>query len=146
MAEISEVRQELYNTLKTWADAQSPALSIFVRGQEKEPANNETFLQFNMLTAKPEGPFVGTGYRGKENGVFQVTVIGPEQRKLKALEMLASDIGFAFWPASQRTAPTIGTDPVVRITKVHVYDHPSPDDGTLASICDIYWHSYFARA
>lgn len=147
MAEISEVRQLFYNALKTFADAQTPALRIYIRGQEFTPANDETWLRFTLLTARPSKVFAGTGYHSRESGIFQVDIFGPEGRGEKAFEMIAWDIREHFWPNTV-TAPTLGTNPLVRLGPEAPHVRPAPESGKglLGAIVSIPFYSHFSRA
>lgn len=148
MAEISDVRDILYATLKTFADAQSPALRIEVAGSAFTPGDSETWLKFHFRTARPSKPYAGTWYQSKEAGFFQVDVMGPESRLQKAFEKIAWDIREAYWPTNSEYAPTLGSAPLVRLgpTAPHVIDHPAPDPGRLGSSVTIYWHADFSRS
>lgn len=148
MAEISDVRQLFYNALKAFADAQSPALRVQVKGIQFTPGDSETWLRFHFVTARPSKPYAGTWYQSKEAGFFQVEVMGPESRLQKAFEKIAWDIRETFWPTSSAIAPTLGATPLVRLgpTAPHVIDHPAPDAGRLGSIVTIDWHSDFSRS
>lgn len=147
MAEISDVRQLLYDALKTFADAQTPVMRIRTNGVQFTPQTTETWLTFHFVTASPSKPYAGTWYQSKEAGFFQVDVMGPESRLQKAFEKIAWDIREAYWPTTSPIAPTLGTSPLVRLgpTAPHVRDHPAPDAGRLGSIVTIDWHSDFSR-
>lgn len=147
MAEHSDVRQAFYAALKTFADAQSPALRICVKGLAFTPADRETYLKFHFVTRKPSKPYAGAASISKEGGFFQVDCIVPESRLEKAAEQLAWDVREHFWPSSADFAPTLGSNPLIRLGPAapHVHPHPAPDTGTLAHICEIDWHSDFPR-
>lgn len=147
MAEISDVRQLFYDRLKTFADAQSPALRIHVRGLKFTPGDAETWLIFDFKNARPSKPYAGTWYQSQEAGFCQIIVMGPEQRLQKAFEKIAWDVREAFWPTNVDYAPTLGSSPLVRLgpTAPHVADLPAPDPGRLGSVVTIDWHSDFSR-
>lgn len=147
MAEISDVRDLLYATLKTFALAQSPVLRIAVEGKAFKPNDSETWLRYAFRVARPSKPFAGTWYQSKEAGFFQVDVMGPEALLQKTFEKIAWDVREAYWPTNSAIAPTLGSSPLVRLgpTAPHVIDHPAPDAGRLGSIVTIDWHSDFSR-
>lgn len=155
MAELSDVRDLFYGVLQTFADAQTPALLVFIKGgedpatgKEYEAPNDAEYLRWNIVTRKPGAHFAGRGHISNEGGIFQVDVMGPEDRLQKHYESLAFSLRRAYWPDTTTSkAPTLGTDPLVRLlAPPHIRDHPSPDKGELGSIMTIDWASDFPRA
>lgn len=144
MAEISDIRSLLYDKLFTFADGESPALRIFVKGiDEFKPAGDEVFLRQWLLTATPRHLFAGAVYDSRENGIYQIDVVVPEEYGQKEAEKIAWRVRTHFWPDGIKTGPTLGTDPLLRLgpRPPYVRDHPAPDAGFLASSVDVYWNS-----
>lgn len=149
MTDTVVVEGLVYAKLKEFAQAQSPTLDIRVDGVRFNPAAADTFLEQYMIDAEPAAHYAGTNHQSHESGVYQVNVIGPERRKLKAYRVLAWAIRHHFWPLSNTTkAPTLGTSPLVRLgpKPPHVHRHPAPGEGRLGFVVDIYWNADLPRA
>lgn len=149
MTDTVVVEGLLYAALKTFADAQSPALNIRIPGKKWDPTLTETYLEQFMLDAQPAIHYAGRNHQSHEHGIYQINVIGPETRKLKAFRTIAWALRQHFWPlTSTSKAPTFGTSPLVRLgpTPPYVRVHPSPGEGRLGFIVDIYWNANLPRA
>lgn len=143
MAEITDAEQVLFDHLQTFATAEN--LKIRVRGKRYKRDKDETYLMASFLPPVSKRPRAGARTVQHYEGLFQVDIIGPEERRLKAFKLIGERLAEHFWPKASKITPVLsGTvDVAMRKARPVPFEHPAPGEGELAAICEINWSSEF---
>lgn len=99
------IRALLETRLKTWADAQSPALPIAFENVPFTPPQDKTYLRAFLLPANTDSKDLKGDHR-LYAGIFQVTIVVPSGAGTGAAGTIAAALGVLF-PVNLRLTSTL---------------------------------------
>lgn len=123
---------------KVFTDAN--AYQSIEKGTTFSPVQRTLHFQTRFLNATVTTRAIGTGYFGRETGIFQIDVMSPEQDREKASRDLGWAVRNHFYPTAAGLWLTAGSV-TVRIERPPTVRPTYEDDGYLKTVVEVDWYA-----